>query len=138
MDIREFGEMLAEARSRKDWSQDALGAELGVSQQSVQSYETGGSFPGKNKWDKIQELFGFDMEKINSELVRPPRRRSITQVAHNNNKVWQAGKQTFSLSPATQIPAKKQALIELIIEYAPDSLVDEITRKLLAVKEALR
>jgi len=146
MDMLDFGRLFAERRVAAGYSsQEALAMDLGVTQQSVNSYENGDSLPGKDKWGAIKTLINLDMSEIAPNIIRPPRKRRITQISIGNERVFQAGhNQTFNgqsgeIAVVEQpITPGKKYLIQLILAYAPDKLVEQWTRQLESIRDIIR
>lgn len=59
-----LAENLIKLRKRAGWSQEALGAQIGVSRQSVSKWESGKSVPDLDKVMKLAEAFGVPTDTL--------------------------------------------------------------------------
>ena len=145
MDRFKFGMLIKERRKKAGYSsQESFslefkkGNEKTISQQGVQSWEAGMSFPGEEHWPKIEELLDLDMTYYKVEVDKS-KQAQIQQYATNNSEVYQsAGDMTFGGSGGSNVPnisSEKQELIALIVEYAPDSWVLKSLEKLRKIRE---
>ena len=57
-----LGSVIARARQRKRWTQAELAARIGVGRDAVSDWETGKTYPQRNRW-KIEEILGVDLSQ---------------------------------------------------------------------------
>jgi ribosome-binding protein aMBF1 (putative translation factor) len=55
-DLKNFGARIKAAREVKGWSQEQLGATLGVTRATVCQWELGQTVPRRGKWERLAEL----------------------------------------------------------------------------------
>lgn len=60
-----FSNALKEARKARGWTQEDLAKQMGVSQQSVQKWETGSTLPRPARRDALMRALGLQMERDN-------------------------------------------------------------------------
>ena len=53
-----LGEKIIQLRKQREWSQEELASQLGISRQSVSKWESGASIPDLDKIIKMSSLFG--------------------------------------------------------------------------------
>ena len=53
-----LGEKIIQMRKQKEWSQEELASQLGISRQSVSKWESGASIPELDKIVSMSRLFG--------------------------------------------------------------------------------
>ncbi|WP_148511422.1 helix-turn-helix transcriptional regulator, partial [Hungatella hathewayi] len=59
-----FSERLILLRKQKGFSQEQLGAEVGVTRQTVSKWELGETTPEMDKLIKLAELFGITLDEL--------------------------------------------------------------------------
>ena len=57
-----LGSVIARARQRKRWTQAELAKRLGVGRDAVSDWETGKSYPQRNRW-KLEDILGVDLSQ---------------------------------------------------------------------------
>ena len=63
-----FGEKLKELRLLKEWSQDKLAKELGVTRRTIIAYESGTSYPRyRSIYEKLAKIFEVDENYLRTE-----------------------------------------------------------------------
>ena len=66
-----FGEKLRQLRKERNWSQDALGAELDIHGRHIGKYETGKAMPGAETLVKIARVFGVSVDDLPPDEATP-------------------------------------------------------------------
>ena len=57
-----LGEKIIQMRKQKEWSQEELASQLGISRQSVSKWESGASIPELDKIVSMSRLFGVSTD----------------------------------------------------------------------------
>ena len=60
----EFREQLMELRKQRGWSQEQLGAKIGVTRQTVSKWETGDTTPELAKLIELSSLFEISVDQL--------------------------------------------------------------------------
>ena len=60
----EFREQLMELRKQRGWSQEQLGAKIGVTRQTVSKWETGDTTPELAKLIELSSLFEISVDRL--------------------------------------------------------------------------
>lgn len=76
-----FGEKLRQLRKERNWSQDALGAELGIHGRHIGKYETGKVMPGADTLVKIARVFGVSVDYLLLDEAVPEPAVALTDQA---------------------------------------------------------
>lgn len=64
-----LGEKIAQLRKQREWSQEELASQLGISRQSVSKWESGASIPDLDKVVRMSGLFGVSTDYLLKEEV---------------------------------------------------------------------
>ncbi len=78
-----FNEKLIDLRKSKNLSQEELGAELGVSRQTVSKWESGQSYPDFQRLVLLSDYFGLTLD----ELVKDVDVQEVREKNLNNEKL---------------------------------------------------
>ena len=62
-----LGEKIIRLRKQREWSQEELASQLGISRQSVSKWESGASIPDLDKIIKMSSLFGVTTDYLLKE-----------------------------------------------------------------------
>ena len=62
-----LGEKIIQLRKQREWSQEELASQLGISRQSVSKWESGASIPDLDKIIKMSSLFGVTTDYLLKE-----------------------------------------------------------------------
>jgi len=62
-----LGEKIIQMRKQKEWSQEELASQLGISRQSVSKWESGASIPELDKIVSMSRLFGVSTDYLLKE-----------------------------------------------------------------------
>ncbi len=65
-------ELLRQARQRRGWTQSDLGEKVGVTEQTVRSWEQGSRNPGPASRDRLCEIFGMTAPQLGLERTATP------------------------------------------------------------------
>lgn len=76
-----FGEKLRQLRKERNWSQDALGAELDIHGRHIGKYETGKVMPGAETLVKIARVFGVSVDYLLLDEATPEPAAALTDQA---------------------------------------------------------
>ena len=76
-----FGEKLRQLRKERNWSQDALGAELDIYGRHIGKYETGKAMPGAETLVKIARVFGVSVDDLPLDEATPEPAAALTDQA---------------------------------------------------------
>ena len=64
-----LGEKIIRLRKQREWSQEELASQLGISRQSVSKWESGASIPDLDKIIKMSSLFGVTTDYLLKEEI---------------------------------------------------------------------
>lgn len=75
-----FNEKLIDLRKRKNLSQEELGAEIGVSRQTVSKWESGQSYPDFQRLVLLSDYFGLTLDELVKDIdVRRVREKNLSE-----------------------------------------------------------
>lgn len=76
-----FGEKPRQLRKERNWSQDALGAELDIHERHIGKYETGKVMPGAETLVKIDRVFSVSVDYLLLDEATPEPAAALTDQA---------------------------------------------------------
>ena len=86
----EFREQLMELRKQRGWSQEQLGAKIGVTRQTVSKWETGDTTPELAKLIELSSLFEISVDRLIGIdiFMRPDGIMNIRVKPHSGDCRW--------------------------------------------------
>ncbi|TWH64137.1 DNA-binding XRE family transcriptional regulator [Azomonas agilis] len=124
--MKTFGDRLRTLRETRNWSQEQLGFELGVTKATISKWETGKVQPGLGTLLRIKELFADqsisldflgDGQVLYPDLALSPNHRTAESVApyHTDPAVAQSSDELQLLLLFRTLPKKRQqGLLKLL------------------------